>query len=175
MFILRFDFVFFLLSWHSIRVNAMLCSCFVRQFSPWHNPNKLALPFSSAPRQFSNKFDIALGLSSVWFLLIWLTENFLPCVSRCLTAGIVSFLFRKSKTSDFFGQKYGCFALKVRRFYAKKSDVSLLPEPSYTRRFGIPQKKFCKNILHFLHPIWKIPIKSGNFRCRVGCRISSTV
>ena len=75
MFILRFDFVFFLLAWHSIRVNAMLCSCFVRQFSPWHNPNKLALPFSSAPRQFSNKFDIALGLSSVWLLLIWLNEN----------------------------------------------------------------------------------------------------
>ena len=28
-----------------------------------------------------------------------------------------------SKTSDFFGQKYGGFALKVRMFYAKKSDV----------------------------------------------------
>ena len=27
------------------------------------------------------------------------------------------------KTSDFFGQKYGGFALKVRMFYAKKSDV----------------------------------------------------
>ena len=68
-------------------------------FSPWHNPNswlrlspphlgniqtslillsvcrQLASPFSSAPRQYSNKFDIALGLSSVWLLLIWLNEN----------------------------------------------------------------------------------------------------
>ena len=28
-----------------------------------------------------------------------------------------------SKTSDFFGQKYGCFASKVRMFSSKKSDV----------------------------------------------------
>ena len=27
------------------------------------------------------------------------------------------------KTSDFFGQKYGCFASKVRMFASKKSDV----------------------------------------------------
>ena len=31
------------------------------------------------------------------------------------------------KTSDFFGQKYGGFALKVRMFYAKKSDVLEFP------------------------------------------------
>ena len=31
--------------------------------------------------------------------------------------------FGSSETSDFFGQKYGGFATKVRRFYAKKSDV----------------------------------------------------
>ena len=29
----------------------------------------------------------------------------------------------KCKTSDFFGQKYGCFASKVRMFPSKKSDV----------------------------------------------------
>ena len=40
--------------------------------------------------------------------------------------------YRKSKTSDFFGQKYGGFASKVRRFYAKKSDVSVLPKCTYT-------------------------------------------
>ena len=40
--------------------------------------------------------------------------------------------FRKSKTSDFFGQKYGGFASKVRRFYAKKSDVSVLPKPTFS-------------------------------------------
>ena len=31
--------------------------------------------------------------------------------------------FGSSETSDFFGQKYGGFATKVRMFYAKKSDV----------------------------------------------------
>ena len=31
--------------------------------------------------------------------------------------------FGRSKTSDFFGQKYGCFASKVRMFASKKSDV----------------------------------------------------
>ena len=29
----------------------------------------------------------------------------------------------RCKTSDFFGQKYGCFAPKVRMFSSKKSDV----------------------------------------------------
>ena len=95
-FILRFDFVFFLLAWQSIRMNSMLCSCFVRQFSPWHNPNSwLCLPpwlrlslsrlgniqtsliLLSAWRRLASalaapEFDIALGLSSVWLLPIWL-------------------------------------------------------------------------------------------------------
>ena len=31
--------------------------------------------------------------------------------------------FRKSKTSDFFGQKYGGFASKVRKFAPKKAGV----------------------------------------------------
>ena len=31
--------------------------------------------------------------------------------------------FGRSKTSDFFEQKYGCFASKVRMFVSKKSDV----------------------------------------------------
>ncbi len=43
-------------------------------------------------------------------------------VSACKAA------LRKSKTSDFFVQKYGGFASKVRNFYAKKSDVSVLPK-----------------------------------------------
>ena len=42
------------------------------------------------------------------------------------------FPFRKLKTSDFFEGKFRCFASKVRRFYAKKSDVSVLPAPSST-------------------------------------------
>ena len=33
------------------------------------------------------------------------------------------FIERPLKTSDFFGQKYGCFASKVRMFASKKSDV----------------------------------------------------
>ena len=77
--------VFFLLAWQSIRMNSMLCSCFVRQFisahmaerkrwissfvfSPWHNPNKLALPFSFATRDNPNKFGFSsrcsVGLAS---------------------------------------------------------------------------------------------------------------
>ena len=32
-----------------------------------------------------------------------------------------------SKTSDFLGQKYGCFASKVRMFSSKKSDVFVFP------------------------------------------------
>ena len=86
--------------------------------------------------------------------------------------------FRKSKTSDFFRQKYGGFASKVRRFYAKKSDVSVLPKDEIRRTHALllpPQKKFCKNLLHFLHPARKTPIKPGHFGCRIGCRISSVV
>ena len=33
------------------------------------------------------------------------------------------FIEHPLKTSDFFGQKYGCFASKVRMFASKKSDV----------------------------------------------------
>ena len=33
-----------------------------------HNSNKLTSSSSFAPRQYSSKLDIALGLSSVWFL-----------------------------------------------------------------------------------------------------------
>ena len=51
-------------------------------------------------------------------------------VSACKAA------LRKSKTSDFFVQKYGGFASKVRSFYAKKSDVFVLPKPT-----SLPPKK----------------------------------
>ena len=37
-----------------------------------------------------------------------------------------------SKTSDFFGQKYGCFASKVRMFSSKKSDVFVFRKGNYT-------------------------------------------
>ena len=46
------------------------------------------------------------------------------------------------KTSDFFGQKYGGFASKVRRFYAKKSDVSVLPKDEIQRTHSPPTKIF---------------------------------
>ena len=84
--------------------------------------------------------------------------------------------FRKTKTSDFFGQKYGGFASKVRRFYAKKSDVSVLPKDEIQRTHSPPTKIFfCWNLLHFLHPVWKTPIKPGNLGWRIGCRIPSTM
>ena len=34
-----------------------------------------------------------------------------------------------------------------------------------------PQKKFCENILHFLHPARKSTLQTGIFGCRIGCRI----
>lgn len=34
-----------------------------------------------------------------------------------------------------------------------------------------PQKKVFGKNLHFLHPVGKIPIKSGDFGCRIGCRM----
>ena len=59
--------------------------------------------------------------------------------------------FRKSKTSDFFRQKYGGFASKVRRFYAKKSDVFESPYPYIWRLsqqsggcLAPPKKSFMK-------------------------------
>ena len=36
----------------------------------------------------------------------------------------------KCKTSDFFGQKYGCFAPKLRMFSSKKSDVFVFRKES---------------------------------------------
>ena len=36
----------------------------------------------------------------------------------------------RCKTSDFFGQKYGCFAPKVRMFSSKKSDVFVFRKES---------------------------------------------
>ena len=36
----------------------------------------------------------------------------------------------KAETSDFFDTKYGCFALKVRMFVSKKSDV-FVPEHAH--------------------------------------------
>ena len=87
--------------------------------------------------------------------------------------------FRKTKTSDFFGQKYGGFASKVRRFASKKSDVLHFP---YTTTKSLPlplwklsrhssKKIFCENVLHFLHPFTKLPLCTGFFGCRMGCRM----
>ena len=68
------------------------------------------------------------------------------------------------KTSDFFGQKYGGFASKVRRFASKKSDVLHFP-------YTTTKKIFCENVLHFLHPFTKLPLCTGFFGCRMGCRM----
>ena len=49
------------------------------------------------------------------------------------------------KTSDFFGQKYGCFASKVRMFASKKSDVFEFPFLWDVSAFFLlppPKKKF---------------------------------
>ena len=45
------------------------------------------------------------------------------------------------KTSDFFGQKYGCFASKVRMFASKKSDVFKSPYHLVGEQFRYSSKK----------------------------------
>ena len=42
--------------------------------------------------------------------------------------------FRKTETSDFFAQKYGCLCLKVRHFMPKKSDVSVFRNGGFPYR-----------------------------------------
>ena len=59
----------------------------------------------------------------------------------------------KVETSDFFGQKYGGFASKVRRFYAKKSDVSVLPKDEIQRTHSPPHK----NIFLLKSPTFPTP------------------
>ena len=103
--------------------------------------------------------------------------------------------FRKMKTSDFFGVKFRCFALKVRMFLSKKSGVFDFREAvphencrewqcwvrcsrwcsssSIVRRQTSPQKKFLKKNIHFLHPFTKTPLYAMLFGCRIGCRITS--
>ena len=71
---------------------------------------------------------------------------------------------RHSKTSDFFEVKFRCFALKVRRFASKKSDVLHF-------RSLLLQKKFFVFLLHFLHQSLRTPLYIEDFRWRIGCRI----
>ena len=93
-------------------------------------------------------------------------------ITKC--AGSMDSPFRKSKTSDFFGVKYRCFASKVRRFASKKSDVfsfrnlprkkvflffSYIPTPIYRNCLytlmiwgegkGVGYPFWCRIILHF--------------------------
>ena len=75
--------------------------------------------------------------------------------------------FRKSKTSDFFEANIRTFDAKPPYFCPKKSDVLQLPQCSISSL----QKKFWKNILHFLHQCPKLPVIIGDFGCRIGCRM----
>ena len=47
---------------------------------------------------------------------------------------------------------------------------SLTPGPMSL--LSSPRKKFWKNILHFLHPYPRILVFTGDFGCRIGCRIA---
>ena len=74
--------------------------------------------------------------------------------------------FRNPKTSDFFGQKYGCFASKVRMFASKKSDVFEFPFLWDVSAFFLlpPQKKsFVKNPT-FPTPFGEMTSKQRCFR-----------
>ena len=136
--------------------------------------------------------------NSIFFLpislLIW---NFCTKLQRCITTGFkpnlrdhhdvaTTILIENCLFSEI--RNIGLLCAKVRRFCLKSTDV-LCKE---VRCFGIPvllrvedvstfflsppqKKKFFENLLHFLHPVWKILINSGIFGCRFGCRIKCRV
>ena len=64
----------------------------------------------------------------------------------------------------------GLLWAKVRRFCIESTEVlckevrCFCTSEMYAHS---PQKKFCNNLLHFLHPGWKTIIKPGNFGCRI--------
>ena len=64
---------------------------------------------------------------------------------------IVEYLFRKSKTSDFFDENIRTFEAKHPYFCPKKSDVLLLPDRSTAFSLSPSTKKVFENLLHFLH------------------------
>ena len=82
----------------------------------------------------------------------WSSERRVPSslgLSRVATeedeVNLFCHYFRNPKTSDFFGQKYGCFASKVRMFASKKSDVFEFPFLWDVSAFFLlppPKKKF---------------------------------
>ena len=82
----------------------------------------------------------------------WSSERRVPSslgLSRVATeedeVNLFCHYFRNPKTSDFFGQKYGCFASKVRMFASKKSDVFEFPflwDVSAFFLLPLPKKKF---------------------------------
>ena len=118
------------------------------------------------------RFNILRPLKTEFPLSSCLPTQFYQCghISEALgckepvAAVLYRDFFRKTKTSDFFGQKYGGFASKVRRFASKKSDVLHFP-------YTTTKKIFCENVLHFLHPFTKLPLCTGFFGCRMGCRM----
>ena len=60
--------------------------------------------------------------------------------------------------------------------YARARYTRVLAMPHRVKRL-LPcraylfSKKVSENILHFLHPAWRTPIKPDDFGCRIGCRI----
>ena len=72
-------------------------------------------------------------------------------ITKC--AGSMDSPFRKSKTSDFFDTKYGCFASKVPMFPSKKSDVFSfrnLPQKKVFLFFSYIPTPICGNCLYIL-------------------------
>ena len=73
---------------------------------------------------------------------------------------IVEYLFRKSKTSDFFDENIRTFEAKHPYFLPKKSDVLHLPD----HRLALPStKKVFENLLHFLHHGIECPVFTDDF------------
>ena len=86
---------------------------------------------------------------------------------------IVTYLFRKTKTSDFFDGNIRTFEAKHPYFCPKKSDVLLFPDRYIAFSLPPSTKKVFENLLHFLHHNPRCPVFTNDFGWRIGCRIRS--
>ena len=76
---------------------------------------------------------------------------------------IVTYLFRKTKTSDFFDENIRTFEAKHPYFCPKKSDVLLFPDRYIAFTLPPSTKKVFENLLHFLHHCTRYPVFTDDF------------
>ena len=105
----------------------------------------------------------------LWYLasrFVWLSTDKICRAKKSSDFFGSSLPVRKPKTSDFFEEKFRCFASKVRRFTSKKSGVL------HFRSLLSPKNVLCFSPT-FLHQSLKVPLFVGYFGWRIGCRIQA--